>query len=163
MLTNEVFWKMDLRCIYKNGIAEEIGKGFYVYVIINADKYYVGMTRDFKARIAGHLHSNTNNIRDDESCIYILENVKKEINMRILEYIWIIWFCLNTDCVNVARYSLSLRRGKINSSNLWKIKSNYKIFCDFDYIVGVKLIQQQWPNSYRIWPDSEKEYFGRCL
>ena len=162
MLTNEVFWKMDLRCIYKNGIAEEIGKGFYVYLIINADKYYVGMTKHLERRIYDHIRTNTNNIRDDESCIYILENVENEKNMRILEYIWIIWFCLNTDCVNVERFNYKVRQGLINRCNLWKIKSNYKIFCDFDYIVGVKLLQQPW-NSYWMPPDSENEYFGRYL
>tara|TARA_R110000772_G_scaffold262884_1_gene382218 strand:- start:120 stop:596 length:477 start_codon:yes stop_codon:yes gene_type:complete len=158
MLTNEVFWKMDLRCIYKNGIAEEIGKGFYVYVIINADKYYVGLTTDFKARLPGHLRTNTNNIRDDESCIYILENVDNEFHMRMMEYIWIIWFCLNTDCVNVERGTYKVRKGYINRGNLWYIASNYKIFCDFDYIVGVKLLQGHQKSS-----NSEKEYFGRCL
>ena len=158
MLTNEVFWKMDLRCIYKNGIAEEIGKGYYVYVIINADKYYVGLTRTFKKRIAVHLHSNTNNIRDDESCIYILENLEDEFQMRTMEYIWIIWFCLNTDCVNATRGTYKVRYGSINSRNVLYIASNYKIFCDFDYIVGVKLLQNLCKS-----PISEKEYFGRCL
>ena len=158
MLTNEVFWKMDLRCIYKNGIAEEIGKGFYVYLIINADKYYVGMTKQLERRIYAHIRTNTNNIRDDESCIYILENLDNEFHMRIMEYIWIIWFCLNTDCVNVERGTYKVRYGLINSSNLLYIASNYKIFCEFDYIVGVKLLEKQQKSTI-----SEKEYFGRYL
>ena len=158
MLTNEVFWKMDLRCIYKNGIAEEIGKGFYVYLIINADKYYVGLTRDFKTRIREHIRTNTNNIRDDESCIYILENLDNEFHMRIMEYIWIIWFCLNTDCVNVERGTHKVRKGYICNRNVLYIASNYKIFCEFDYIVGVKLLEKQQKSTI-----SEKEYFGRYL
>ena len=155
MLTDEIFWKMDLRCVYSDGEISEIRNGFYVYIIVNRNKYYIGLTRNIKNRLQVHIGHNTNDIRDDDACVYILENLKCEYDMRIMEYVWIIWFCLNTECVNKQVGSYKIRNGSINNHNMCFIDSNYNMFCDYELIQGIKIIDRQDKAM------TEIEYFGK--
>tara|TARA_R110000803_G_C11786841_1_gene297444 strand:+ start:80 stop:556 length:477 start_codon:yes stop_codon:yes gene_type:complete len=158
MLTDEIFWKMDLRCVFSNGEISEIEDGFYVYLIVNEDKYYVGLSKRLKSRITEHSKTNTNNICDDGACVYILEKLDCEKHMRIMEYLWIVWFCLNTECVNIEKSSHKIRAGKINKQTINWINSNYKLFCDFEYINELKLLKNQTQSVI-----NEIEYFGKTL
>ena len=76
-----------------------------------------------------------------------------------MEYVWIVWFCLNTDCVNVAKTSYKIRVGKINKQTINYINPNYKVFCDYEYITGIKLLPRQALGDVI----SEVEYFGAFL
>jgi hypothetical protein len=158
MLTNEIFWKMDLECVYSNGFISDIKKGYYVYLIKNEDKYYVGLSERLDMRIKDHIRNNTNNVCDDNSQVYILENVENKYQMKNMEYIWIIWFCLNTDCINVMKGSYKIRSGKINNKHISRA-TNYFIFCDYEYINGVRLLDSQYVNNIM----NEVDYFGRNI
>jgi hypothetical protein len=154
----EILYKMDLTCVYSDGEISETEYGFYVYLIVNKDKYYVGLSKSLKSRIHGHFNTNTNNICDEGTCVYILEKLNYEKDMRIMEYLWIVWFGLNTDCVNVAKTSYKIRVGKINKHTINYINPNYKVFCDFEYIIGLKLLDR-----YTMTNITEIDYFGKTL
>ena len=156
----EILYKMDLTCVYSDGVILPFNPRYYhVYLIVNKDKYYVGLSKNLHSRIHGHIISNTNNICDEGTKVYILEKLIYEKDMRIMEYVWIVWFCLNTDCVNVAKTSYKIRAGKINKQTINYINPNYKVFCDFEYITGIKLLpRQNLGNAI-----SEVEYFGAFL
>ena len=162
MLTDEIFWKMDLECVYNGeGRVNEIEDGFYVYLIVNpiSKKYYVGLSKGLNLRIYGHINNNSHHIFDGgNTCVYILERLCNDRDMRYMECLWIVWFSLNTECVNVARNSLKIRNGIINKQTIDLINPNYKVFCDFEYINGIKLLDNYNPTAI-----SEIEYFGKTL
>ena len=160
MLTDEIFWKMDLECIYSDGVAIETPRGFYVYLIVNDGKYYVGLSERLNRRIIEHI-KYTNNNWDKNACVYILEKFNYEDEMRIMESVWIVWFLTNTDsCINIQKSSRKIRKGIINKNTIWSLKSKYNVFCDFEYIKGIKLLDKQ---SYCNPVLSEIEYFVRTL
>jgi len=157
MLTDEIFWKMDLTCVYHNGVKKNIENGFYVYLIVNDDKYYVGLSANLSVRLEHHRQKNTNNFNDNNVCVYILEKLNCKIDMMDMEIIWILWFCLNTDCVNVNRFSYKVRSGYINTHTIRN--TNYKLFCQYHYINGIKL----YNNPIYGCIDDELTYFGRKI
>ena len=165
---------MDLTCVYSDGVILPFNnEGSYnkklkklthsdrVYLIVNKNKYYVGYTINLKNRIGGHLSTNTNNINDYDAKVYILENCGGGRELRLLEYIWIIWFSLNTECVNVLKNSRKVRSGDITSKtiNTKLYHSNYVCFCDFEYIMGIDVLNKKILHDV----PSEIEYFGRVL
>ncbi len=170
----EILCKMNLHCVYSYGviIPYENDKDpywgahthtDYVYLIESNNKYYVGITNNLKQRIGVHLSSNTNDIKTNHnSNVYILENWGITSDMRIMEYIWILWFSLNSECVNILRNSYQVRKGIIRNATLNNrlYESNYRCFCEFGYITGIKLLNKC--NNGVPVPD-EIEYFGRAL
>ena len=163
MLTDEIFWKMDLNCVYHNGVVENIENGYYVYLIVNDNKYYVGMSENLSLRIYQHKRNNTNNINNENTSVYILEKLNTKRHMRIIENIWIIWFVLNTECVNVERPTRWVRSGFFNKKHTHN--TNYKLFCDYEYITGIKLLNKikMSSNHIQLPPDDELTFFGRTL
>lgn len=160
MLTDETFCKMDLKCVYCDGIISEIPRGFYVYLILTDGNYYVGQTENLYKRVYSHKKTNTNNITSDNARVYILEKVNYTDDMRIMEVIWITWFCLNTDsCINKEKGSYKIRCGIINTRTICIIESKYNVFCEYEYIKGIKLLDKQ--NHVTVL--SEIEYFGKAL
>ena len=153
----DILYKMDLTCVYSDGVILPFNNGYYhVYLIVNKDKYYVGLSKNLHSRIKnGHIKKNTNNINDYDTKVYILEKLIYEKDMRDMEYIWIIWFCLNTDCINITKGSYKIRAGIINNTNSC-INTNYKCFCDYEYITGIKLLSRVDLGNMI----SEVEYFG---
>ncbi len=162
MLTHEIFYKFDLNCVYGGGVLktqlfnDDFTKGFYVYLIENNNKYYIGLTSNLSQRITSHKKNNTNNINDMNSCVYILEKLNNKKQMRDMEYIWIVWFCLNAECVNNCRGTYKIRNGLINEKHIFN--TNYYTFCKYNYINGVRLLTHQTKT-----PHDELNYFGRNL
>lgn len=157
MMTDEIFWKLDLECVYSDGIKSKINEGNYVYVIKNGDKYYIGKSRNINKRISIHLRANTNNITEDTAEVYILEKMDTRKRMDIMEYIWIIWFSLNTACINVDRGTYKVRVGKFNTSHVFQ--TNYLYFCEMGYIPKLPLLDKQHLKNYT----TDIELFGKSI
>ena len=156
-MNDEIIDRMDLLCVYDNHIKYELinKKVFYVYVIDNNGVYYVGLTSNLTSSIKSHLHKNTNDLRS-EGKIYILERLQDEFKMRNMEKIWIIWFKLNSLCINIDISSYQIRTGKIHIRHI--LNTNYKKLIDYEVIYGLPLLERQNISNGN---KSDKEYFGK--
>ena len=156
-MNDEIFDKMDLVCVYDDHINYELinKKSFYVYVIVNNDVYYVGLTSNLTERIKQHIYKNTNDLQSGGK-IYILENLEDEDKMRKMEKIWIVWFKLNSLCINIEVHSYQIRTGIIRMFNI--LNTNYKKFVDYEVIYGLPLLYRPDPSNGR---KSDKEFFGK--
>ena len=123
----------------------------------NKDKYYIGKSRKINKRISTHLQANTNNITEDTAEVYILEKMDTRKRMDIMEYIWIIWFSLNTECINVDRGTYKVRVGLINSSHIFQ--TNYLYFREMGYIQRLPLLDKQNLKNYT----TDIEFFGKHI
>ena len=128
MMTDELFFKMDLTCVYDgNRIIDKIDKNkYYVYVIKSIDsKYYVGLSRNLTRRLTQHVDNNTNDIKEGGE-MYILEELNDEVRMINMEKIWIRWFKMTSLCINKIVDNYLITIGAINTFhiiNIWSITS----------------------------------------
>lgn len=157
-MNDEVLDKMDLICSYDSGVKFDriINKKCYVYIIESSDKkYYVGLSENLKNRIKQHLHFNKNDIRSGK--LYILEELDYEKQMRDMEMIWITWFKLNTNCVNVDCFTYLIRKGNINMNHIKN--TNYSKFIHYGIIKSIKLLERQTNTS----AEDEIHFFGKRI
>jgi len=156
MLTEEQFEKMDLTPIYLNNkLTEEIQQGFYVYLIKNQNNYYIGLSENLSVRLQNHIVSNKNNINRGGE-LYVLERCWDYRTMRDMEYLWIVWFYINSNCINASVPTYKIRKGLLNKNSIKN--TNYKKFIDYGVIKGLPILERQ--NNIA---KSDEEYFGQNL
>ena len=157
MITEEQFEKMDLTPIFLNNkIIKKIENGFYVYLIKNENTYYVGLSQNMLSRLKNHIKNNKNDINNGGE-VYILEKFSNYRAMRDMEYIWILWFSINTNCINKDIATHKIRAGFINNRTI--MNTNYEIFLNYDVIKGIPLRKSQFQRDV----PTEEEYFGAKL
>ena len=138
MLTEEQFEKMELPCICVNGeIYENINvfKNHYViYVIKNGDVFYVGLSTNFKPRLAQHICHNKNNLKCGGE-VYILEVCPyyDDKQLDIMETIWISWFDANAKIINISKKGTKIKKNEriirdIKNTNFEKFLNNEIIY-----------------------------------
>ena len=159
MITEEQFEKMDLTPIFLNNkIIKKIENGFYVYLIKNKNTYYVGLSEHMLRRLKNHISNNKNDINNGGE-VYILEKFSNYRSMRDMEYIWILWFYINTNCINKDISTHKIRAGIINIKSI--MNTNYEIFLQYDVIKGIPLLNSQIQrNEHFEGIKTEEEYFG---
>ena len=155
-MNDEILYRMDLKIAYEfNKIQRLNNNKYYVYLISNNNVYYVGLSKNINKRLDNHIKSNTNNINDYNTKVYILECLNYEKKMRIMEYIWILWFKLNANCINIQYGTYKLRIGRITKYDIKN--TNYEMFCNYDYINKLYVYDRQhYP------PLSDEKYINLC-
>jgi hypothetical protein len=157
-MNDETLDKMDLLCVY-DGITQyhKINNSkFYVYVIESRDgHYYVGQTKNLESRIKQHLTANKNDILYGK--LFILEELSNERQMRFMEILWIVWFKMNSRCINIDCGTYLIRKGRINKNHIRN--TNYSKFIEYEVIKGVKILERQTNSS----AEDEESFFGRRI
>jgi hypothetical protein len=157
-MNDEIMDKMDLVGVYYNEIYHDQieTKKYYVYLIETQESYYVGYTSNLAGRIKNHLYADKNNICSGNGKIWILEKLDKETKARKMEKIWIIWFKLNSNCINIETFTYKIKSGQIKTRDIFN--SNYKKFIDNDIISGIHLLNKiNLENNKK----SNEEFFGK--
>ena len=155
-MNDDILDRMDLTIAYEyNKIQTLDNTKYYVYLIDNNNIYYVGLSKNINKRLEQHIISNKNNINDYNTKVYILECLNCNKLMRIMEYIWIVWFKLNMECINITWGTYKLRYGKITNYDIRN--NNYEMFCSYEYIKKLYIYKKQQKN-----PISEEEYINLC-
>lgn len=160
MLIDEDFFRLDLLLVYDGKIKKDLinPNAFYVYVIKTDNTYYVGLTKNLCQRISEHKRINTNNILYKKGSIYILEELETKPQMDLLEQIWIVWFKINFNCINVKLLTHRIKRGRLTFNDCHH--TNYKSLIETETIQGIKLLDKEVTNWSNLPNDAD--FFGCC-
>lgn len=128
---DELIEKMNIELVWYNGEymvdVESLKEKMFVYVLKNANTFYVGMTTNIISRLTKHTHRN-HIITENEGEVYILEQVYTEKQMRKMENVWIIWFDKHLNCENRIKGYCNMTNGYIRKCDL--IDTRYKYLID---------------------------------